>query len=66
LNSEERSQQAIHEKGFDIYNTSFGYNNPNNTTNYRNIKVGVKKLEDAVLDLGSYQTSMPKHLRIDK
>ena len=64
MNSEERSQQAIHDKGFDIYNTSFGYNgNPNN---YRNIKVGVKKLEDATLDLGSYQTSVPKHLRIDK
>ena len=46
----ETRQEAIHDKGFD-------FNSPYNTgdapTDYSKIKIGVKTLEDAVLDLGS-------------
>ncbi len=48
----------------------FGLQNNQNIealTDYgRKIKVGVKNLEDATLDLGSYQNDMPAHLRISK
>ena len=35
-------------------------------TEYKKIKVGVKSLEDAVLNLGSLKTCMPKHAYTDK
>jgi len=62
LNVEEkqtRSQQEIHNKGFNMSNSRiFGLQNNQNIealTEYgRKIKVGVKNLEDATLDLGSY------------
>ena len=49
-------QDTIHAKGFDLFN--FGYANPeqlseDNITDYNRIKVGVKQLEDAVLELGT-------------
>ena len=49
----------IHEKGFDLFN--FGLiNNPNSVNEYNKIKVGVKQLEDAVLELGTLkQAKMP-------
>lgn len=40
-------QEAIREKGFDMRNTA--------STEYGKIKVGVKTLEDAILDLGFYK-----------
>ena len=33
---------------------------------YRKIKVGVKNLDDAVLNLGSFQLDSPKYLNISK
>ena len=33
---------------------------------YRKIKVGVKNLDDAILNLGAYSNDIPKHLRISK
>jgi hypothetical protein len=33
---------------------------------FRKIKVGVKNLDDAILNLGSYKTDLPKHLHISK
>ena len=33
---------------------------------FRKIKVGVKNLDDAILNLGSYKTELPKHLHISK
>ena len=61
MNSEERrSQDLIHQKGFDI---SSGYQSyAVAPQEYRKIKVGVKNLDDAILNLGSYKTEMPKHL----
>lgn len=64
LSSEKRSQDLIHQKGFDIYrNSSYAYDVP---SEYRKIKIGVKNLEDAILNLGSYKTEMPRHLHISK
>jgi hypothetical protein len=37
-------QESIHEMGFDM--------NDNSKTEYGKIKVGVKTLEDAILDIG--------------
>lgn len=49
-------QDTIHAKGFDLFN--FGYANPEHLsedaiTDYSKIKVGVKQIEDAVLELGT-------------
>ena len=49
-------QDTIHAKGFDLFN--FGYANPENLSEdaiseYAKIKVGVKQIEDAVLELGT-------------
>ena len=52
----DNKQDGIHAKGFDIFN--FGYANPEEVpedavTDYGRIKVGVKNLEDAILELGT-------------
>ena len=52
----EVNQDTIHAKGFDIFN--FGYSTPENVpkdavNEYGKIKVGVKQLEDAILELGT-------------
>ena len=49
-------QDTIHAKGFDLFN--FGYANPEQLsedaiTDYSKIKIGVKQIEDAVLELGT-------------
>ncbi len=49
-------QDTIHAKGFDLFN--FGYAVPENVpedavSEYAKIKVGVKQIEDAVLELGT-------------
>jgi hypothetical protein len=49
-------QDTIHAKGFDLFN--FGYAVPENVpedavNEYAKIKVGVKQIEDAVLELGT-------------
>ena len=46
-------QDAIREKGFAF--------NGNGTTEYGKIKVGVKTLEDAIINLGSYRKLWDKH-----
>ena len=45
-----KRKQEIHEKGFDL---SGSYDGTSLVNNYKKIKVGVKTLEDAILDLGS-------------
>jgi hypothetical protein len=52
-NITEERQDAIHAKGFDLFN--FNYTNPEdeNVSEYSKIKVGVKQLEDAILELGT-------------
>jgi len=55
LNTENTKQDTIHAKGFDLFN--FNYANPDNVpadvVDYSKIRVGVKQLEDAVLELGT-------------
>ena len=65
----ERTQEAIHAKGFDIESSmSYAAESINDPALelYKNIKLGVKKLEDAVLDLGSIKLSLPLHAYTDK
>ena len=55
-NLQETRQDTIHAKGFDLFN--FGYARPEDlsestVTDYGKIKVGVKQLEDAILELGT-------------
>ncbi len=53
----EKRQDTIHAKGFDIFN--FNYADPEklaeleNVSEYGKIKIGVKQLEDAILELGT-------------
>ena len=61
----EKRQDTIHAKGFDIFN--FNYADPEalakleeNATEYGKIKIGVKQLEDAILELGTLrQAKLP-------
>ena len=55
-NLQETRQDTIHAKGFDLFN--FGYAIPEDVppeavSDYSKIKVGVKQIEDAVLELGT-------------
>lgn len=49
MDNEER-QSSIHNKGFDFNGP---YNYGENPTDYNKIKIGIKTVEDAILDLGS-------------
>jgi hypothetical protein len=66
LDSEKRPQDLIHQKGFDIYNSGYMNHATSSMNEFRKIKVGVKNLDDAILNLGSYKTDLPKHLHISK
>jgi hypothetical protein len=57
LLSDIERKEIIHAKGFDMNNSRLE-NIPNE---YKRIKVGVKSLEDAVLNLGSLNVSLPTH-----
>jgi hypothetical protein len=46
MDEEKTIQEAIHEKGFDLINGAL-------PTDYNKVKVGVKTVEDATLQLGS-------------
>lgn len=54
----ENRNKIIHAKGFNINDTTYNENVP---TEYRKIKVGVKNLEDATLNLGSLKANIPNH-----
>ena len=70
---------AIHAKGFDMTNgrpsyysedgnfhqNYIGNNLPSNVVNYGTVKIGTKKLEDAVLDLGTYKKINPIINKVD-
>lgn len=47
-----KSQEEIHSKGFDIINSSLNNIRTDDVIDYNKIKLGVKTLEDAVLNLG--------------
>ena len=57
---EKTRSEIIHEKGFNIFDNS---STPNE---YKKIKVGVKTLDDAVLNLGSLKQSFPTHAYFNK
>ena len=50
---------VIHAKGFNMNNNSAQYYSDAIPTEFKKIKVGVKNLDDAVLNLGSMATSLP-------
>jgi len=51
--------EIIHAKGFNMNNNSNEYYSDAIPTEYKKIKVGVKNLDDAVLNLGSISASLP-------
>lgn len=55
-------QQAIHSKGFNM--SSYSHYSPEDVLDYNKIKVGVKTLSDAVINLGDIQKC--GHYRISK
>ena len=64
MNTEELVEQVnrndvIHAKGFNMLNNCSEYYSDAVPTEYRKIKVGVKNLDDAVLNLGSIASSLP-------
>ena len=49
-------QNTIHAKGFDLFNFNYAHPDelsPEQITEYGKIKVGLKQLEDAILELGT-------------
>lgn len=53
--------EQIHQKGFDMSNdTTFNYKDAPDTLDFNKIKVGIKNLDDAVLDLGSIKKAFPR------
>lgn len=58
--------EEIRSKGFDMFGTNYTLQDMEGPLDYRKIKVGVKNLDDAVLNLGSYNKSLPKYNGISK
>ena len=52
-------KEQIHSKGFDLHNYTFSSYDTDSVTDFNKIKVGVKKLEDAILSLGNLKKSLP-------
>lgn len=60
-------KEEIHSKGFDMTRDSrYNYHEAPETLDFNKIRVGVKKLEDAVLDLGSIKGTFPHYPYGDK
>ena len=53
-------EEKIRAKGFDISGGEREYRCIDGVDEYKKIKVGVKTLDDAILDLGSLKTNLPK------
>ena len=53
--------EVIHAKGFDMHRNSNEYYSDTIPTEYKKIKVGVKNLDDAILNLGSIKSSLPRN-----
>ena len=58
--------EEVHSKGFDLFGNTYSYKNIEDPLEYRKIKVGVKNLDDAILNLGTYQNNLPKYSGISK
>lgn len=67
MNSKNEKQDLIHSKGFDIHTSNTNYRYREEFENeFKKIKVGVKNLEDAVLNLGSFRRGLINHKYVDK
>ena len=69
MDTEMTRSEEIHNKGFDLFGNNYSLQEINKIENplaYRQIKVGVKKLDDAILDLGTYNKAFPKYCGISK
>ena len=61
--------EEIHSKGFDLFGSNYSLQDIDHLEDplaYRKIKVGVKNLDDAILNLGAYNTHLPKYNGISK
>ena len=58
--------EEVHSRGFDMFGREYSYQDLEDPMAYRKIKVGVKSLDDAILNLGSYQKDLPKYTGISK
>jgi hypothetical protein len=58
--------EEVHSKGFDLFGSTFSLQDVEDPLAYRKIKVGPKTLDDAVLNLGSYNQALPKYNGISK
>ena len=61
--------EAIREKGFDLFGTNYSLQEMQKLEDplaYRKIKVGVKNLDDAILNLGSFNDGLPKYNGVNK
>ena len=58
--------EEIHSKGFNMSQDRYSYRDAPETLDFNKIKVGVKNLDDAVLDLGSIKKVFPRHPYGDK
>ena len=58
--------EEIRSKGFDMFGNTYTLQDMDGPLDYRKIKVGVKNLDDAVLNLGSYNSNLPKYNGISK
>ena len=61
--------EEVHSKGFDLFGNAYSLQELDKIDDpmaYRQIKVGVKKLDDAVLNLGTYNKGLPRYSGISK
>jgi hypothetical protein len=58
--------EEVHSKGFDLFGSTYSLQDMEGPLDYRKIKVGPKTLDDAVLNLGTYNQAFPKYSGISK
>ena len=58
--------EEVHSKGFDLFGSTYSLQDMEGPLDYRKIKVGPKSLDDAILNLGSYNSALPKYNGISK
>ena len=58
--------EEVHSKGFDLFGSTYSLQDMEGPLDYRKIKVGPKSLDDAILNLGSYNNALPKYNGISK
>ena len=58
--------EEVHSKGFDLFSSQYNLQDIDDPLAYRKIKVGVKNLDDAILNLGTYNSNLPKYNGISK